>query len=70
VNDEMIRQMGAPPAQLKVAGRSAVAPFIVMDVLSAANERAAAGEDIVHLEVGERVVEGAERLTRWLGERR
>jgi aspartate/methionine/tyrosine aminotransferase len=53
VNDEMIRQMGAPPAQLKVAGRSAVAPFIVMDVLSAANERAAAGEDIVHLEVGE-----------------
>ena len=33
--------------------RSDIAPFIVMEVLAAANARAVAGEDIVHLEVGE-----------------
>ena len=39
---------------LKRAARgSSVPPFIVMDVMRAANERAAAGEDIVHLEVGQ-----------------
>ena len=38
---------------LKVAGRGSVPPFIVMDVLRAANERAAAGEDVLHLEVGQ-----------------
>ena len=38
---------------LKRAARGAVPPFIVMDVMRAANERAAAGEDIVHLEVGQ-----------------
>jgi aspartate/methionine/tyrosine aminotransferase len=38
---------------LKVSSRGAVPPFIVMDVLRAANERAAAGEDIVHLELGQ-----------------
>ena len=39
---------------LKIAARgSAVQPFIVMDVLRAANERAALGHDIVHLEVGQ-----------------
>jgi aspartate/methionine/tyrosine aminotransferase len=37
----------------KVAGRGAIAPFIVMDVLRAANERAAAGGDVIHLEVGQ-----------------
>jgi aspartate/methionine/tyrosine aminotransferase len=37
----------------KAAVRSAIPPFIVMDVLRAANERAAAGENIVHLEVGQ-----------------
>lgn len=37
----------------KVAGRGAIAPFIVMDVMRAANERAAAGGDVVHLEVGQ-----------------
>jgi len=41
----------APP--LKVARRSAVAPFIVMEVMRAANARAAAGEGVVHLEVGQ-----------------
>jgi aspartate/methionine/tyrosine aminotransferase len=53
VNEQMIRQMVVQPARLKVARRSNVAPFIVMDVLSKANARAAAGEDVVHLEVGE-----------------
>ena len=38
---------------LKVASRGRVAPFIVMDVLRAANERAAAGEDVLHLEIGQ-----------------
>lgn len=38
---------------LKRAVRGSVPPFIVMDVMRAANERAAAGEDIVHLEVGQ-----------------
>jgi aspartate/methionine/tyrosine aminotransferase len=38
---------------LKVASRGSVPPFIVMDVLRAANERAAAGEDVLHLEVGQ-----------------
>lgn len=38
---------------LKVAERGRVPPFIVMDVLRAANERAAAGETVLHLEVGQ-----------------
>ncbi len=38
---------------LKVASRGTVPPFIVMDVMRAANERAAAGEDVLHLEVGQ-----------------
>ncbi len=37
----------------KVATRGAIAPFIVMDVMRAANERAAAGGDVIHLEVGQ-----------------
>ncbi len=39
--------------KLKVARRANVAPFIAMDVLAAANARAAAGQDVIHLEVGE-----------------
>ncbi|MEE8145591.1 MAG: aminotransferase class I/II-fold pyridoxal phosphate-dependent enzyme [Kiloniellales bacterium] len=38
---------------LKVAQRGRIAPFIVMDVMRAANERAAAGEEVLHLEVGQ-----------------
>lgn len=37
----------------KVAGRGSIPAFIVMDVLRAANERAAAGGDVIHLEVGQ-----------------
>jgi aspartate/methionine/tyrosine aminotransferase len=37
----------------KVANRGSIAPFIVMDVMRAANERAAKGEDVLHLEVGQ-----------------
>ena len=37
----------------KVANRGSIAPFIVMDVMRAANERAAEGEDVLHLEVGQ-----------------
>lgn len=39
---------------LKTAARAArVAPFLAMDVMAAANERAARGADVIHLEVGE-----------------
>jgi aspartate/methionine/tyrosine aminotransferase len=38
---------------LKVAGRGQIPPFIVMDVLRAANEREAAGHGALHLEVGQ-----------------
>ena len=38
---------------LKVSRRGTISPFIVMDVLRAANERAALGEAVVHLELGQ-----------------
>jgi aspartate/methionine/tyrosine aminotransferase len=38
---------------LKTAQRGRIPPFIVMDVMRAANERAAAGVDVLHLEVGQ-----------------
>ena len=38
---------------LKTAKRAEISPFIVMDVLRAANERAARGESVLHLEVGQ-----------------
>ena len=38
---------------LKVSTRGRVPPFIVMDVMRAANERMAQGEDVLHLEVGQ-----------------
>ncbi|MGB8841649.1 MAG: pyridoxal phosphate-dependent aminotransferase [Aliidongia sp.] len=54
---------------LKQSRRGRIPPFIVMDVLREANRLAAAGADIVHLEVGQpstgapsRVLEAAERL--------
>lgn len=37
----------------KASARSAIAPFIVMDVMQAAAERAATGADVVHMEVGQ-----------------
>lgn len=40
-------------ASLRPSGRSAIAPFIVMEVLAMANAKAAAGADVLHLEVGE-----------------
>ena len=38
---------------LKRSTRGQVPPFIVMDVLSEANRREAAGEVVLHLEVGQ-----------------
>ncbi len=38
---------------LKAARRGAIPPFIVMDVMRAAAERAATGADVLHLEVGQ-----------------
>jgi aspartate/methionine/tyrosine aminotransferase len=39
-----------PPATSR---RSQISPFVVMDVMRAANERAAEGHDIIHMEVGQ-----------------
>src|SRR5919106_723453 len=41
------------PHRLKIAARSQVAPFIAMDVLARANAHAAAGRDVIHLEIAE-----------------
>jgi aspartate/methionine/tyrosine aminotransferase len=38
---------------LKVAGRAAIPPFIAMEVLRAANARAASGQGVYHLELGQ-----------------
>ena len=38
---------------LPTSQRSAIAPFLVMDVVADANRQEAAGHDVVHLEVGE-----------------
>lgn len=38
---------------LKLADRGDVAPFLVMEVLRAAGERAAQGKDVLHLEIGQ-----------------
>ncbi|MEX2451451.1 MAG: aminotransferase class I/II-fold pyridoxal phosphate-dependent enzyme [Rhodospirillales bacterium] len=38
---------------LKIAKRGIIPPFIVMDVMRSANERAARGDDVLHLEVGQ-----------------
>ena len=38
---------------VKLSGRSAVSPFIALDVLRAANERMMAGADVLHLEIGQ-----------------
>jgi hypothetical protein len=43
------RSMGLPR---QLARRSAIDPFIVMDVMGEANLRQAHGEDIIHMEVG------------------
>src|SRR5271168_3647906 len=41
------------PMALKAARRSAIPPFIAMEVLAAANAREAAGVHVLHLEVGQ-----------------
>jgi aspartate/methionine/tyrosine aminotransferase len=38
---------------LKIASRSDISPFIVMDVMRAANAREMVGQDVLHLEVGQ-----------------
>lgn len=38
---------------MKIARRGRIPGFIVMDVMRAANERAAAGADVLHLEIGQ-----------------
>jgi aspartate/methionine/tyrosine aminotransferase len=38
---------------LKTAQRGRIPPVLVMDVMRAAHERAAAGADVLHLEVGQ-----------------
>ncbi|GIL40982.1 pyridoxal phosphate-dependent aminotransferase [Roseiterribacter gracilis] len=38
---------------MKISARAGVAPFLAMDVLARANARAAAGDQVLHLEVGQ-----------------
>ncbi|WP_425283226.1 pyridoxal phosphate-dependent aminotransferase [Methyloceanibacter methanicus] len=42
-----------PPLPRQLAQARAIDPFIVMDVMSEANRRESAGEDIIHMEVGQ-----------------
>ena len=42
-----------PTQKRALSKRSQIAPFIVMDVMSAAAEREALGRDVIHLEVGQ-----------------
>ena len=44
--------MGANPT-IKASRRSTINPFIVMEVMAAANDRARRGGDVLHLEIGE-----------------
>jgi aspartate/methionine/tyrosine aminotransferase len=44
---------GVPRMTLKVSRRGGISPFIVMEVMRAAHARAAAGGDVIHLEVGQ-----------------
>ena len=46
-----MREFNGLPRQL--AKRSAIDPFIVMDVMAAANAREAKGADVIHMEVGQ-----------------
>src|SRR5438552_17718489 len=41
------------PMPFRPSRRGLVPPFIAMDVLRAANEREAAGQSVIHLEVGQ-----------------
>ncbi len=45
--------MNKPKQIRKAAKRSDIPPFIVMDVMRAANEKEVAGEHIIHMEVGQ-----------------
>ncbi len=38
---------------LKIAKRGGVSPFVVMDIMRAADERVSAGQNVLHLEVGQ-----------------
>jgi aspartate/methionine/tyrosine aminotransferase len=53
----MVKRSSPPTAGAgktpKASERSAIPPFIVMDVMQAAAERAATGADVVHMEVGQ-----------------
>lgn len=50
---QMGRADGLAGGRCGVSGRGAIEPFLVMQVLAAANARAAAGGDVLHLEIGE-----------------
>src|ERR1700722_11998636 len=50
-NGNRLKQIGE--MTLRVSRRGLVPPFIAMDVMRAANAREAAGEHVIHLEVGQ-----------------
>lgn len=47
------RNIADPANRMKRSRRGQIAPFVVMDVMRAANARAAEGRDIIHMEVGQ-----------------
>jgi aspartate/methionine/tyrosine aminotransferase len=49
----IVDQLKGTAMALKIAQRGQIPPFIVMDVMRAANEREAAGGAVLHLEVGQ-----------------
>jgi len=55
VNDGMTKPLDLSPlpAGLTLSQRGAIPPFIVMDVMQAAAERAAEGHNVIHMEVGQ-----------------
>jgi aspartate/methionine/tyrosine aminotransferase len=50
---DMHLDVPAPMPSLRASRRSEVPPFIVMDVMQAAAEREAAGDKVIHMEVGQ-----------------
>ena len=48
----------------KIASRADIPPFIVMDVMQAANEREISGENVIHMEVGQPATRAPSKVIR------
>ena len=68
IRSTSLMQIAETAQRCKISDRSAIDAFLAMDILTAANAKAASGHDVVHMEVGEpgggppkRVIEAAKR---------